>query len=129
MGWFNVSGPILGIAGIVFWGWRLEKNKVNSPTAWVAIVIGALICLIWLNGEGAYVSLLLLLALRSLAYIPAWVFYSAGIGLVVFICWYFFNLMGNAFIELVWEIRETNARISRLSSKIDDLSERLPDQD
>jgi hypothetical protein len=68
----NVIGPILGIAALTFLGWRMEKNKVQSPAAWGAVVIVVLVLLVWLKGWGGDVLLILLLLLRSLEHIPAW---------------------------------------------------------
>jgi hypothetical protein len=133
MEWLNIIGPILGIAALGFFTWRMEKNKVQSPAAWGLLMIAVLVLVVWLKGWGSEVVLLFLLALSWIEHLPTGVFYAAGIGIFCFACWYLFKMLGNSIIELAQEmalVRERIALMERsLRDKLDDIAKRFPEAD
>jgi hypothetical protein len=132
---YALGGIMTIVAVALLLGWA-EKH-VKSPAATAFVWIGSIIALLSLGfgfrESWNFLLLLLLAGLIGLEHIPSWVFYLVGIGIVGFVCWYFFNLLGNGMIELAQENADIKARMTLLESslghKLDDISSRLPERE
>lgn len=105
--------------------WWAEKSKRTGVR--VSAIAFTLIFVVWLKGWGGTLLLLILLALRSMERMPAFLRYGAVALTVFLLAEYRFRILAAGVMEIAEENERTRAQLllmeSSLSAKLDRLSE------